>query len=177
MDVRDLLTEIYGRVPEEIATAVGGLDAAALAAIPEPGTNSIGWLVWHLARVEDSHIAELVEEPQVWVTGDWGPRFGIASDPENTGYGHDADEVAAIRPDGAEALTAYHDAVAARTRAYLGDLTAEELDRIVDERWDPPVTLGVRLVSIVDDEIQHAGQAAYARGVLAARGAIPGGGD
>ena len=170
MDVRDLLIEIFGRVPDEITTAIDGLGVSALTTIPEPGTNSIGWLVWHLTRVEDAHIAELVEEEQIWVSGDWGPRFGIASDPSNSGYGHTADEVAAIRPDGTDALTGYAAAVATRTRAYLEGLAPEDLDRIVDERWDPPVTLGVRLVSIVDDEIQHAGQAAYARGVLEARG-------
>jgi uncharacterized damage-inducible protein DinB len=169
MDARDLLIDIFGRVPEEIATAIDGLDAETLAEIPEPGTNSIGWLVWHLTRVEDAHIAELVEEDQVWTTDGWADRFGVEADPENSGYGHTAEQVAAIRPDGADALSGYYGAVAARTRRYLEGLTPDELDRIVDERWDPPVTLGVRLVSIVDDEIQHAGQAAYARGLLEAR--------
>jgi uncharacterized damage-inducible protein DinB len=169
MDARDLLLDIFGRVPEEIATAIDGLDAETLTTIPEPGTNSIGWLIWHLTRVEDAHIAELVDEDQVWTTGDWAARFGVEPDPENSGYGHTAEQVAAIRPDSAAALTGYYDAVAARTRTYLGGLTPDALDRIVDERWDPPVTLGVRLVSIVDDEIQHAGQAAYARGLLEAR--------
>ena len=59
--------------------------------------------------------------------------------------------------------------MAARTRSFLGSLTADDLDRVVDEAWDPPVTLGVRLVSIADDDIQHAGQAAYVRGLLARR--------
>ena len=170
MDARELLIDIFGRVPEEIDTALGDLDAEALATIPEVGTNSIGWLIWHLTRVEDAHIAELVEQEQIWVTADWGPRFGITSDPDNSGYGHTPDEVASVRPESADALRGYYGEVATRTRAYLDGLTPADLDRIVDERWDPPVTLGVRLVSIVDDEIQHAGQAAYARGLLEARG-------
>jgi uncharacterized damage-inducible protein DinB len=170
MDARDLLIDLFGRVPEEIATAIDGLDAATLTAIPEPGTNSIGWLIWHLTRVEDAHIAELVEQDQVWTDGDWAGRFGVDPDPENSGYGHTAEQVAAIRPDSVDALTGYYAAVSARTRTYLEGLTADALDRVIDERWDPPVTLGVRLVSIVDDEIQHAGQAAYARGLLDARG-------
>jgi hypothetical protein len=169
MDARDLLIDIFGRVPEEISTAVDGLDAATLATIPEPGTNSIGWLVWHLTRVEDAHIAELVEQDQIWTGDGWADRFGVDADPENSGYGHTPEQVAAIRPDGVDALTGYYGAVAARTRTYLEGLTAADLDRVIDERWDPPVTLGVRLVSIVDDEIQHAGQAAYARGLIEAR--------
>ena len=54
------------------------------------------------------------------------------------------------------------------TVAYLATVTPEDLDRIVDERWDPPVTLGVRLVSVVSDDLQHAGQAAYVRGLVTA---------
>lgn len=50
----------------------------------------------------------------------------------------------------------------------LSGLGEEDLDRVVDENWDPPVTLGVRLISIADDDIQHAGQAAYLRGLLRA---------
>jgi hypothetical protein len=44
-------------------------------------------------------------------------------------------------------------------------VTPADLDRVVDKRWDPPVTLGVRLVSVVDDDAQHVGQAAYVRGL------------
>ena len=52
------------------------------------------------------------------------------------------------------------------TVAYLATVAPEDLDRVVDERWDPPVTLGVRLVSVLSDDLQHAGQAAYARGLI-----------
>ena len=52
------------------------------------------------------------------------------------------------------------------TLAYLSRVTSEELDRVVDRRWDPPVTAGVRLVSVVGDCLQHLGQAAYVRGLL-----------
>ena len=169
MDVHELLIELYGRVAEHVRAAVDGLDADQLATAPEPGTNPVGWLVWHLTRVQDHHVAELVDRDQVWVTGDWAGRFGVAPDPTNTGYGHTPAEVATIRPDGPDALTGYYDAVAARTLALLEGLGAADLDRVVDERWDPPVTLGVRLVSIADDDIQHGGQAAYARGILLRR--------
>jgi uncharacterized damage-inducible protein DinB len=123
-------------------------------------------LAWHLARVQDHHIAEILETPQEWETGDWPSRFGLDADPENHGYGHDADQVAAVRPDGPDALTGYLAAVQQRTVAYLGGLTSSDLDRVVDDRWTPPVTLGVRLVSVADDSLQHAGQAAYLRGLL-----------
>ena len=170
MDVRDLLIELFDRIPDEIDVALDGLDAGALVWRAEPGANTIGWLVWHLTRVQDHHVAELLDEQQVWVTGDWPGRFGLGPDPADTGYGHTADDVTRVRPDGTDALVGYYAAVAARTRSLLERLRPEDLDRVVDERWDPPVTLGVRLVSIADDDIQHAGQAAYARGLLRSRG-------
>jgi uncharacterized damage-inducible protein DinB len=166
MDIVALLEDLYGRVPPLAADAVAGLDADQLAWAPAPGSNSIGWLIWHLTRVQDHHIAEVIGSEQLWVGGDWAPRCGLEPDPTNTGYGHTADEVRTVRPDGPEVLIGYLRAVDARTSEFLESLTASELDRVVDRRWTPPVTLGVRLVSVADDCLQHVGQAAYVRGLL-----------
>lgn len=167
MDVSDLLIEKYDRVPDLVRAAVDGLGPEQLHWAPAPGANSIGWLVWHLTRVQDHHLCRLRDIEQVWVTGDWASRFGLKSaEAEDIGFRHTAEQAAAVRPDNAQVLLDYHDAVYARTRGFLRTVTAEDLDRVVDERWDPPVTLGVRLVSVVDDDTQHAGQAAYVRGLL-----------
>lgn len=168
MDVAGLLLELYGRIPPLARHAVEGLDRDQLTWSPAPRANTIGWLVWHLARVQDGHVSEILATDQLWVERGWAGRFGMDPDPDNSGYGHSADEVAAVRPDSAETLLAYLDDVDQRTRSMLAAVTAEDLDRIVDRRWNPPVTLGVRLVSIADDSLQHAGQAAYVRGLLGA---------
>jgi hypothetical protein len=166
MDIVALLKDLYGRVPPLAADAVEGLDTEQLSWCPSPGSNSVGWLIWHLTRVQDHHISELLESDQLWVGGNWAPRFGLAPEPSNTGYGHSADEVLSVRPDGHAVLVNYLRAVDARTLGFLESLTAAELDRVVDRRWTPPVTLGVRLVSVADDCLQHVGQAAYVRGLL-----------
>jgi uncharacterized damage-inducible protein DinB len=166
MDVASLLLELYGRIPPLAAAAVEGLDEEQLHRSPGPGANTIGWLVWHLARVQDHHIAELLGTEQIWVGGDWARRCGLEPDPSNTGYGHSAEDVDAVQPEGAEVLLAYLGKVQDRTAAMLEGLAPDDLERVVDRRWDPPVTLGVRLVSIADDSLQHAGQAAYVRGLL-----------
>jgi len=166
VDVNDLLIEAFDRIPELVRAAVDGLTPEELWWSPAPGANSIGWLVWHLTRVQDHHVADLLGTDQVWVSGDRAGHFGLDPDPANTGYGHTAAQMAAVRPDSPEALVDYYDAVAARTRTLLLGVTPAELDRVVDDRWEPPVTLGVRLISIVNDDDQHAGQAAYVRGLL-----------
>lgn len=166
METNALLLELYGRIPSSVGEIVDGLDPEALCRRPSPGANTIGWLVWHLARVQDHHVAELLDTDQLWVGGDWSKRFGLEPDPSNTGYGHSEDEVASVRPESASVLVDYLGAVQARTVGMLEGLVAGDLDRIVDRRWDPPVTLGVRLVSIADDSMQHIGQADYVRGLL-----------
>jgi hypothetical protein len=169
MNESETFIELFERVAEHVHAVVNGLTAADLIWSPAPDANSVGWLVWHLTRVQDDHVADLLDGEQLWATGPWASQFGLAADSGNTGYGHTADEAAAVRPVSADVLVAYYDAVAARTKAFLEGLTPDELDRVVDERWDPPVTMGVRLVSIADDDIQHAGQAAYVRGLLSTR--------
>jgi hypothetical protein len=166
VDVGALLLELYGRIPPLARQAVEGVELDRLTEPPGPGRNSIAWLIWHLARVQDHHVAELMETEQVWETGDWAGRFGLDPEPWNTGYGHTPDEVATVRPESPAVLLEYLDAVMDRTRKMLEALTPGDLDRVVDRRWNPPVTLGVRLVSVADDDLQHAGQAAYVRGLL-----------
>lgn len=166
MESAPLLLELFGRIPPLAAGAVEGVDAAELCRAPEPGANTIGWLVWHLARVQDHHVSELLGAEQVWVGGDWARRCGLEPDPSNTGYGHSAEEVLAVQPESADVLLGYLAEVDARTTTMLAGLDPGDLDRVVDQRWDPPVTLGVRLVSIADDCLQHVGQAAYVRGLF-----------
>jgi hypothetical protein len=166
MDTSALLLDLYSRTPPIVAAAVDGLDQDELAWVPAPGTNSIGWLVWHLTRVQDHHVSELLDDEQLWSKGEWAARCGLDPDPHNTGYGHGPDGVAAVRPESPDVLLDYLDQVSARTQRLLEGLRDADLDRIVDRRWDPPVTMGVRLVSIADDCLQHGGQAAYLRGLL-----------
>lgn len=166
MSTSDILIDAYGRIRELVHMSANGLDENALAYRVEADANSIAWLVWHLTRVQDDHISEIAGHAQAWVEDGWAQRFGMAPDPHNTGYGHTSAEVAAVRPTDPAVLTGYHDAVWARTVEYLEALTPDELDRIIDTSYDPPVTAGVRLISVVSDNLQHAGQARYVRGIV-----------
>jgi len=166
MDAADLLLELYGRIPPLARAAVQGLDAQALSRRPGPEANPVGWLVWHLARVEDDHVAAAFEAEQVWSDPRWAPRFGLPAGSTATGFAHSQAEVDRVRPDDPATLLEYLDAVHEATGDRLRGVGPGDLDRVVDRRWDPPVTLGVRLVSVADDCLQHAGQAAYVRGLL-----------
>ncbi|HEY0807966.1 MAG TPA: DUF664 domain-containing protein [Pseudonocardiaceae bacterium] len=168
MSIADVLTDALHRVRDTVHDAVDGLTPNELAYRIDPGANSIAWLVWHLARVQDDHVADVAETDQVWIADGWVARFGLPLAPTDTGYGHSPDEVGQLRVS-AELLTGYYDAVYDQTVKYVRGLTDADLPRIVDEGWDPPVTLGVRLVSVIADTLEHAGQAEFVRGVLARR--------
>lgn len=165
----DILTDAYGRIHDTVHRVVDGLDIDQLAARVDPEANSVAWLVWHLTRVQDAHVADVAGAPQLWQSDGWAQRFALPFSSDETGYGQSADEVAGVRVPG-ELLLGYFDATHARSLDYLGTLTEDDLDRVVDTRWNPPVTLAVRLFSVVDDDLQHAGQAAFARGVVERRG-------
>lgn len=169
MTSAELLTDAYGRIREEVQGAVDGLTPEQLAYRVDGTANSIAWLVWHLTRVQDDHIADVAGFEQVYTAQGWAERFGFPFPPSAIGYGHSSADVDAVRVDSPDLLINYHEAVHAQTLRFLEGLKEEEFGRVVDERWDPPVTLGVRLVSVVSDDLQHVGQAAFLRGVLERR--------
>jgi len=169
MTSAELLVDAVGRIREVVHRVVDGLTPEQLAFRIDPEANSVAWLVWHLTRIQDDHVAAAFQAEQVWTSQGWMERFGLPFDPRETGYGHQADDVAAVQVDSVELLVGYHDAVHQQTTRYVGRLTDGDLGRIVDRSWDPPVTLGVRLVSVISDDLQHAGQAAMVRGILQRR--------
>ncbi len=165
MDTTDLLTDAFERVRESVHSVVDGLTPEQLAARVE-GSNSIAWLVWHLARVQDDHVAGVAGTEQVWTTRQWADRFGLPLPTSSIGFGHGDEDVAAVRVDSPKLLTGYYDDVHEQTLSYVRDLSSTDLDQVVDRDWTPPVTLGVRLVSVINDDMQHVGQAAFVRGII-----------
>jgi uncharacterized damage-inducible protein DinB len=166
MQSRDLLIYASEQIQNTLRRTIEGLDPDQLTSRVAPEANTIAWLAWHLVRVQDDHVAEVAGREQVWTAEGWADRFGLPFDESETGYGFSPDQVAQVRVESAELLLHYAADVHARTVDFLRGLTDTDLDRIVDTRWDPPVTLGVRLVSVISDDLQHAGQAAYVKGLL-----------
>ncbi|MCW4353792.1 DinB family protein [Hoyosella sp. YIM 151337] len=162
--VRTLLTDAFGRIRELVEDVTSDLSDAVATYRPDAQANSISWLLWHLSRVQDDHIAGLADAPQRYVSEGWAEKFDLPFDPGDIGYGQTSTDVGKVRA-GARMLADYHAAVHAATIAYLDTLTAGELERVVDRSWDPPVTVAVRLVSVEGDCLQHLGQAAYVKGM------------
>lgn len=165
MTPAELFRDAFERVLETAGAAVDGLAEEQLVQRPAPEANTVAWLVWHLARVQDDHVAGVAGLEQVWTAQDFVGRFDLGFEPGDIGYGQTSEQVGRVRAS-AGLLTAYLQAVHEQTLSYVATLAPDDLDRVVDEHWDPPVTLGVRLLSVVNDDLQHAGQAAYVRGLV-----------
>ena len=164
MTPSELLIEEFSRIQGAVRTTLKGASAATLTFRADADANSIAWLTWHLSRVQDDHIADLAGTAQVYISQGWAQRFDLPFGPAVIGYGHTTADVAAVRAD-ADLLGGYYDAVHTATVAYLATLSGADLDRVIDESWTPAVTVGVRLASVLSDDLQHAGQAAFVRGL------------
>ena len=165
----ELLVDGFGRIRGAVRRVVTGLTPEDLAVRVDDGANSIGWLIWHLTRVQDDHVADVADTDQVWTDAGWFERFGLPFPAEVTGFGQSANEVAQVDGITAELLIGYHEAVHDRTVQFVQGLSDPDLRRVVDPSWAPPVTLGVRLVSVIADDLQHVGQAAFVAGMLTRR--------
>ncbi len=168
MTSADLLVDAFGRIRETVSYTVYGLNPAQLAYRIAADANPVGWLIWHLTRVQDDHVAAAFSRPQVWSAGGWAARFGLRAGSMDTGYGHTSQQVAAVTAAiaSADLLADYHEAAYDQTVKLVSGITDADLERVVDTSWHPAVTLGVRLVSVINDDLQHAGQAAFLRGIL-----------
>jgi Protein of unknown function (DUF664) len=164
-----LLLDLFGRIRESVHEVVEGLTPDRLTTRVDAEANSIAWLVWHLTRTQDDHLADAVGAEQVWTAERWVDRFDLPFEPSVIGYGHTTEEVAQVRAS-AELLAGYYDAVHERTVEWVTAIEDADFARVVDDRWDPPVTLSVRLVSVVNDVTQHVGQAAFLRGLIDRQG-------
>jgi hypothetical protein len=166
MDTSGLLTDAFHRLPPLVRELADGADDHLLHARLDDDANPLAWLLWHTIRIQDAQVAELAGRDQVWTAEGWVDRFALPLDPEDHGYGHRREQVGLVRVTDPGLLVGYQDAVMAMVDGYLAEVDDDELDRIVDHGYDPPVTAGVRLVSILGDAFQHLGQADYLRGML-----------
>lgn len=167
MTPAELLTEIVERIKTSITATLDGIDEQILTKRPGPDANSIAWLIWHLSRVQDAVITMASGQEQAWTAGGFAEEFALPFKAKDTGFGHSSEQVAQVHAS-ADALGRYYDAVHAKTLRYLATVTGQMLDEVVGERYGKPLTGAGRLLMIVNDNLQHAGQAAYLKGLFAA---------
>jgi uncharacterized damage-inducible protein DinB len=174
MNWQQLLIDGYERVEQSIKRTLEGLSEKELDRQPSSDTNTIGWLCWHLSRGRDRNIANLSGQDQLWIKDKWYEKFNRPADPADSGFKHTPEQVAAFKSPNTKILLDYHHAVLNRAKDYINSLTETDLDRELDEPWFTPTpTVGVRLISLLEEGLQHSGQAAYLRGLIQGKGWLP----
>ena len=168
MEWQQLIVDIFERISQALGRALEGLTLDDLNQQLRPDCNSIGWLTWHLTRAQDRAISDLMEEEQLWIKDEWYVKFNRSADPQDFGLGHTSEDLAAFNSPDMMTLLGYHQAVLERTKRYLSNLSETELDREIDHPKFP--TVEVRLVAVISDNLQHAGQVAYVHGLLKGKG-------
>ncbi len=159
------LKSTYDECLEELKNAVDGLSEPETYSQPTPHSNHIGWLVWHMARVEDYWINGVLRDAgQVWNRDGWDEKFGM--DPEDRGAGQTIEEVMAMPHIKLAELLAYFDAVRAETGPVIETLDEETLARKIEHPRFGVITASWLVGHMVVEEAQHTGQVALIRGMM-----------
>jgi hypothetical protein len=163
-----LVADIFEHVSQVLGRALEGLTQEDLNYQPAHDSNSMGWLVWHITRGQDLAFAGLLGEEQLWIKEGWHTKFNRPADPGDFGLGHTPEDLAAFKSPDVKTQLDYHQAVLGQTKLYLSTLSETDLDRKLDHPVFP--TVGARLRAAMSDNLQHAGQVAYLRGLLKGKG-------
>lgn len=166
MDGHDMLSDAYELVLTNLERMLEGLQPEDLNWQPRPDCNSIGWLAWHIIRGQDAAISFLMREDQLWIKEGWYEKFGRSADPGDGGTGHTTEDVASFKSPDSQVIIDYHRSVMERSKKYFSTLSSQDLDRVLNLKFLPPLTtLGSFLIMMLYDGMHHAGQIGYIRGM------------
>ena len=155
---------MFRRVRDDVRTSIDGVSAVELDR--RLGSNSVGWLVWHISRGQDRNLSELTGSTQLWLANGWATRFDRPADPTDTGFGHSAEQAGAFRSPALELLLAYHDATHGLAEKYLASAADDDLGRlVVSPTLGNTLSVEERLAGQLHDSFAHAGQIGLLRGL------------
>lgn len=171
MNQKQLLIAGFERISGTLERTLNGLSVKDLNYQPKPDSNSMGWLVWHLTRWQDFQASQPLKKEQVWIEKKWYEKYGRPADPADTGMGHKEADLAKYRSPDAATLIGYNKEVLVRLKEYINSLTASDLDKVVEGTpFNPPPTVGMNLIGLWSDGMQHTGQVGYVRGYIQGMG-------
>ncbi len=163
MNANDILSDLVQR-PAQAAEALPELSPEQLNTHLGGHPNSIAWLLWHSGREIDVQLSDLTGRPQQWE--EFREQFALGEVGDTVGLGHTPEQAAQVRVEDQQLLVNYLKATLDACAEYVNTLDDADLGEVIDENWTPAVTRGVRLVSVVDDAVQHVAQAAFVAGAL-----------
>ena len=161
---KDSIKSAMSEYLEDLKLKLDGLTEPELCWQVGLESNTIIWLVWHMARVEDNWINGVVGgNDTVWSSGGRSVKTGI--DAEDNGYGDTPDDVRALPAVAVADLMDYFEAVRSSGLSVIDGLDDDDLGKEFVRRGRS-VNLEWILGHVVVEESQHLGQIAYVRGMI-----------
>ncbi|HJN88462.1 MAG: DinB family protein [Dehalococcoidia bacterium] len=164
MTLNEFIEESLGKEHEFLMEAIQDLTPEELAWQAGPEANPIGWILWHMIRVEDMWMQFFIQErPEIWERDGWHLKFGLPT--RDVGFGHTPEQVAQFPLLDLPDLNEYGEAVRGGTLEYLGSLGPEDYGRVPRERR-PEMSVGAVFRQVVGELFQHQGHISYLKGLL-----------
>ena len=164
MNLNEFIEDALNKEHKSLMEAVTDLTPQELAWRAGPEANPIGWILWHMIRVEDMWIQFFVQhQPEIWERDGWHQKFGLPT--RNNGFGHTPDQVSDFPNLDLSELLSYGQAVRTQTLQYLGGLSPEDYNIVPRERR-PEMSVGAVFRQIVGEFYQHQGHISYLKGLI-----------
>ena len=164
MTLNEFIESALSQEHQFLTEAVQDLTPQELAWRAGPEANPIGWILWHMLRVEDFWVQFFAQRQlELWERDGWHQKFGLPT--RDTGFGHTTEQVASFPALDLSELLKYGEAVRASTLAYLRGLGPADFQVIPRERR-PDMSIGGMFRQIVGELFQHQGHIAYLKGLV-----------
>ena len=163
MTLNEFIVDALDKENGFLLDALEGLGPDELAWQPAANANSIGWILWHMVRVEDMWIQFFAQfQTELWETEGWHEKFGLPT--RDNGFGHTAEQVNNFPGVDLAEFLRYRASVRQATLDYLDTLTPKDMEHVPRERR-PEMSLGAMFRQIIGEMYQHVGHIAYLRGL------------
>ncbi len=164
MDVKEYVALELEGTKRGLTRVLDGLNQQELSWRPACGCNSIGLILVHTVRSEDSFVqARLQGKPEVWIAEKWHQKLNMAE--ADVGAHYTADQVNAFQVPELKDTLAYSDAVRTRTQNYLRGLNSDAFDKKIQTPRFGEVSIAFMFSLIIGHEHQHVGEISYLRGL------------
>lgn len=164
MDLQRHIGRELSGLKSALERPLDGLTREEISWRPSCGCNSIGLILFHIARTEDSIIQSSVKgEPLIWESAKWYEKLNLPVEEEGAHY--TIEQVNAFKVPPFNDLMAYYDAVRRKTKECLRGMQPEELDRNISFGNYGELPLATIFSFIVTHASQHVGEISYLRGL------------
>ena len=163
MTLNEFIEDAFNTEREYLIDALGDLTSDELMWRAGPEANPIGWILWHMTRIEDMWFQFFIQrQTEIWERDGWNEKFGLPT--RDNGFQHTLEQVADFPAYDLSEMMRYGEAVRSDTLAYLKTVSSEQMDDVPREAR-PEMSVGRIFRQVIGEIYQHQGHIAYLKGL------------